>query len=102
MTIKFLNNGDTAEFFLEGRLDSVTSADAEKLLCETIEKNNFKTVIVDLEQIAYVSSAGLRIFMKMYMDLKKSGGELVMRKVPDNIMAVFEMTGFVSLFRVEQ
>lgn len=101
MTIKFLNNGDSAEFFLEGRLDSMTSADAEKLLCETVEKNDFAKVVLDLEHIEYVSSAGLRVFMKLYMILKKNGGELIARNVPENIMDVFEMTGFVSLFRIE-
>ncbi len=101
MTIKFLNNGDSAEFFLDGRLDSMTSADAEKLLCETVEKNDFAKVVIDLEHIEYVSSAGLRVFMKLYMILKKNGGELIARNVPENIMDVFEMTGFVSLFRIE-
>lgn len=101
MTIKYLNSGDTAEFFLEGRLDSNTSADAEKLLCETIDSNGFRRVVLDLENLEYVSSAGLRVFMKIYVGLKKRSGELVARNVPQNIMDVFEMTGFVSLFRFE-
>lgn len=100
MTIKFLNNEDTAEFFLEGRLDSNAAPDAEKAILETVEKYNFTTVVLDFENCAYVSSAGLRIFVKLYMTLKKRSGEAIARNVPDNIMDLLEMTGCITLFRL--
>ena len=101
MTIKFLNNEECAEFFLEGRLDSMTAPDAEKLLIDTVEEKGFLHVLIDFENIEYISSAGLRIFMKLYMNLKKKGGDLTARNTPESIMSLFEMTGFVSLFKFE-
>ena len=99
MTIKFLNNDGTAEFFLEGRLDSTNANEAETLLLNTVVEKNFTDVILDLGELEYVSSAGLRIFMKMYMRLRKKGGTISIRNTPEGIMDVFEMTGFVSLFK---
>lgn len=99
MTIKFINEVELAEFILEGRLDSVTAADAEKHLMDTVQKHNFKTVVINFGELQYVSSAGLRIFMKLYMYLKKNGSELCAKDIPQNIMDVFEMTGFISLFK---
>lgn len=101
MTIKFINDVDLGEFVLIGRLDSTNALECENTLMEVIEKNSFTTIVFDFEGLKYVSSAGLRIFMKIYMLLKKAGGNMVAKSVPDNIMDVFEMTGFVSLFKFE-
>lgn len=97
MTIRLVSHGQTGEFFLDGRLDSNTAPEAEEIFAETLPR--FDNITLDLENLEYISSAGLRVFKRLYMDLKKKGGILTVKNTQEMIMEVFEMTGFVSLFR---
>ena len=99
MTIKLVNQGNKATVLLDGRLDSTTAPDTEKIFMQAAEK--FDTVTLDLADMEYISSAGLRTFKKLHMAMKKKNGELTVRNVNSLVMEVFEMTGFVALFKFE-
>ena len=63
MTINKTQNGSTLTLSLEGRLDTVTSPELEKVISYSIE--GVKELIIDLEKLDYISSAGLRISRKL-------------------------------------
>lgn len=99
MDIKLVNRGTEAELLLIGRLDAYTSNDAEGILVKACEK--FNKVILNLAELEYVSSAGLRVFKILYMQMTKKGGKLAVKNVSPFVMEVFEMTGFAGILSFE-
>ena len=59
----------------------------------------FDNILLDMEKLEYVSSAGLRAFKRAYMDLHRKGGSLAAKNVSKSVMEVFELTGFTRLFK---
>ena len=74
MTVKLINRGTEGELLLEGRLDAVTSPEAEELFLQMVER--FEKLTLNMEQLQYISSAGLRVLKKTYMAVVKKNGEL--------------------------
>ena len=70
----------------------------KKDLDESIEG---KDVIIDCEKLEYIASSGLRILISILKGAKAGGSRVVMRKVNDDIMNVFRLTGFIDLFEFE-
>ncbi len=99
MKIKLINRTTEGELVLEGHLDSVTSVDAGKIFTETAER--FNDVILNMEGVEYVSSAGLRIIKLLYMAMTKKNGTLTLTNVRKSVMEVFEITGFAGLLTIK-
>lgn len=99
MTIKLVNRGTEGELLLDGRLDTTTSPEAEKIFSEVSER--FDRVVLNMATLNYVSSAGLRVIKKLHMAMRKKDGQLVLKNVSKMVMEVFEMTGFAGLLRFE-
>lgn len=94
--IKLINRGDEGELLLKGRLDSVTTEEAAEYL--EAASNRFDHLILNMEELDYISSAGLRQIKMLHVKMQKKLGALSIKNVNDNIMEVFEMTGFAGLF----
>ncbi len=99
MKVKLVNRGDEGELFLTGRLDSVASAELEEIFNNVSER--FSRIILNMTEMDYVSSAGLRILKNLHIKMRKREGELIIRNVPRMVMEVFEMTGFAGFLRIE-
>ncbi len=99
MKVKLIKRVDEGELILNGRLDSVTSVEMERIFEDVSDR--FSRVILDMEGMDYVSSAGLRILKNLHIKMRKREGELILRNVPRMVMEVFEMTGFAGLLRIE-
>jgi anti-sigma B factor antagonist len=84
---------DVSIFKLNGRLDSNTSPALEKKLVAAIE-NGTRNMVIDFENLDYISSAGLRIILKTTKDLKRSEGNIVLCAMQDYVREVFEIAGF--------
>ena len=80
-------------FKLTGRLDSKTSPEFEKKVFDAIGKGS-KNMIVDFEDLDYISSAGLRVILKATKDLKRSDGSFILCAMKDYVKEVFEISGF--------
>ena len=83
---------------LRGRLDTSTAPQLEEEIKHSI--NGIKTFILDLNDLEYMSSAGLRIILSAQKTMNKQG-KLIIRNVNDTIMEVFEMTGFADILSIE-
>lgn len=99
MNIKLINRGQEGELVLEGRLDTLTAPEAEEVFNQTAER--FDKVILNMRDLEYVSSAGLRTLKRLHMAMKKKNGNLVLTNVRKMVMEVFEMTGFAGLLKFE-
>ena len=98
MTIKLISRGTEGELLLEGRLDAVTSPEAEELFLQMTER--FEKLILNMAKMQYISSAGLRVLKKTYMAAVKKNGTLELSHVNKLVMEVLEMTGFAGLLKI--
>ena len=87
-------------FKLNGRLDSNTAMGFEQKLFESIE-NGAQRLILDFQDLDYISSAGLRVILKATKNLKSSEGKLVLCAMQDYVKEVFEISGFDSFLPIE-
>ena len=83
---------------VEGRVDASNAADAEKKIFEIKNANPDKHVVLDAENLEYVSSAGLRVILK----LRKEAPKLAIINVIPEVYEVFDMTGFTDMVTVEK
>lgn len=98
MTIEMKRNGETATIEIEGRLDTTTAPVLDKTINE--ETEGVKELILDLEKLEYISSAGLRVILGAQKKMQKIGSMKV-RNVCEDVMEVFEMTGFADILTIE-
>lgn len=91
-------NGDVLELVLEGRLDTNTAPALENAVNESI--GGITTLILDFGGLAYVSSAGLRVLLST-QKIMNSKGKMVLRNVCEDVMDVFEITGFSDILTIE-
>ena len=99
MDIKLINRGNEGELFLTGRIDSRNAEEMGELLLEVADR--FQNVTLNLRDLAYISSAGLRILKKLYIAVRNNGGVLAITEVSEYVAEVFEMTGFSSMLRIK-
>ena len=97
MDISLIKHGTEGELKLNGYIDATNAADVEKVLMDVA--GQFDSLLLDMEKLEYVSSAGLRAFKRVYMELRRKGGTLSAKNVDKAIMEVLEVTGFTRLFK---
>ena len=84
---------------LSGRLDVIAAREIEDAFEEAC--NESKNIVLDMSDLDYIASAGLRAIKHLRGVVKENGGTLVLRGVKDEIMEVFEMTGFAAMLTFE-
>jgi anti-sigma B factor antagonist len=83
---------------VSGRIDSYTAPKLSEVLHSITEKDQYK-IILNLDKVNYVSSAGLRIFIDIQKVCKITGkGETVLVSVPTRVYETLELAGFTPLF----
>ena len=98
MTINTMKEGSKLTISLEGRLDTISAPQLETALKEQLR--GVTDLVMDFEQLAYISSAGLRVLLAA-MKLMKKQGSMVIRNVNETVMEVFEITGFADMLTIE-
>ncbi|WAC08742.1 MAG: STAS domain-containing protein [Thermodesulfobacteriota bacterium] len=83
---------------LKGRIDSMTSPEIQRQINDLILGGE-RHLVANLEEINYISSAGLRVFLGAQKQLKKVGGEIIFYKVSSSIFDVFKLGAFDQIFR---
>ena len=81
----------------QGRLDSITSQEFETAIEDNI--GDATSLVLDLKNLDYISSAGLRVLLKAQKMMNKRG-EMKVLNVNDTVMEVLEMTGFVDMLNI--
>lgn len=91
-------DGDSLTLVLEGRLDTTTAPLLEAELKHSVD--GITELVFDLDELAYMSSAGLRVLSSAQKVMNRQG-TMVVRNVNETIMEVFEVTGFIDILTVE-
>ena len=84
--------------YLEGDIDSATAAEAEVRIMDIYQSHDAKAVVLDAENLRYVSSSGLRVLLK----LRKMEQNLKLINASTEVYDILEMTGFTDLFPVSK
>ncbi|UUV17862.1 STAS domain-containing protein [Fusobacteria bacterium ZRK30] len=82
---------------LIGRLDGNTAPSAKDEIIEKLDENT--SLIINMKNCEYVSSAGLRVLMIIAKTLKSKGGNGVLVEMNEEVGDVMEMTGFGNIFK---
>ena len=92
-------HSDRTTFALSGRLDTIS---APKLQNELLpEFDTAKHIELDFAELVYVSSAGLRVLLSGEKTAKEKGGKMTLVNVSQDVMEVFDMTGFSDILNIE-
>ena len=83
---------------LEGRIDASNAAQAEEKIFSIKNENPGKHTVVDADNLEYISSAGLRVILR----LRKEEPKLAIINVAPDVYEVFDMTGFTDMVTVEK
>ena len=98
MTIEIKRNAEETIIELVGRLDTTTAPALDKTIQEDI--GDTKNLILDAKGLEYISSAGLRVLLGAQKKMQKIGSMKVIN-VCEEVMEVFEMTGFADILTIE-
>lgn len=85
----------------EGRLDTTTAPELEAYLAENLTEE-IKEIVFDLDSLAYVSSAGLRVLLSTQKKMNSRTGTMKFRNVNDLIKDIFDAVGFLDIFTIEE
>ena len=85
-----------------GRVDSYTAPDLDKALEEIINTGRYK-IILNMSDVEFISSAGLRVLISTQKKCKKlNRGELVLSAVPERVYTALDLAGFIPLFKITE
>ena len=98
MTIEIKKNVDATIIEIAGRLDTTTAPALDKTINEDI--GDVKNLVLDVKAMEYISSAGLRVLLGAQKKMQKIGSMKVIN-VCEEVMEVFEMTGFADILVIE-
>ena len=99
LIIKKDRENEKLVLFLEGRLDTTTAPELEKSLDESLE--GVTELILDVEKLEYMSSAGLRVLLSTTKKMAGKG-EMKVIHAGEVLMEIFEVTGFVDILNIEE
>ena len=98
MTIDIKKNPEETIIEIVGRLDTITAPALDKTINEDI--GDTKNLVLDVKGMEYISSAGLRVLLSAQKKMQKIGSMKV-TGVCEEVMEVFEMTGFADILVIE-
>lgn len=98
MNFTMNKNGNELTVTIEGRLDTLTAPQLEQKLDPALADVN--KLIFDLTELEYISSAGLRVLLASRQKMEGKDG-MTVKNVNDDIMEVFEITGFADILDIE-
>ena len=96
--IEYRKDKDILYISLDGRIDASNAADVESGINEIRKENQGMHTVLDADTLEYISSAGLRIMLR----LRKEEPKLAIINVSPEVYSVFEMTGFTEMMTVEK
>ena len=99
ITITNTLTGDVNVLKISGRLDVKAAREAEEAFAKACEEAD--NIVLDMTDLDYIASAGLRTIKRLRGAVRDNGGTLVLRGVQDEIMEIFEMTGFAAMLTFE-
>ena len=99
MDIQEERKGQVVIVKVSGRLDSNNSSELERKISDLVDKNE-KVILVDCQQLSYVSSSGLRVFLMGLKKMNAVQGKFWICSLQDMVQEVFDISGFTGIFSI--
>lgn len=93
--------GDIEIIYLNGFLDAHTASELENVIEQSINEKRYK-ILVNFENLEYISSAGLGVFMSFIEEIRDKGGDIKMTRMNDKVFSIFDLLGFPMLFDINK
>ena len=91
--------GDVVVIRVKGRLDAASSPQLEKKILSIIEAGHFK-LMLNMAEVDYLSSAGMRLMLSVSKKLKHLEGKVVACSLNDDVVEVIKMAGFQQVLEI--
>jgi anti-anti-sigma factor len=85
---------------LQGRLDQTQTPQLEAELTQLLDKNGRNRLIIDLSQVTYINSGGLRCLVGSWRKARQSDGNLILCGLSNRLLEIFAMVGFDKVFQI--
>lgn len=92
-------NGKELTLSVKGRIDTLTSVEFDGAIQE--EYGNFNSLIIDFNDVNYISSAGLRVLIATEKKLDAENIKMVILNVNDEIQNIFKLSGFDKILEIQ-
>jgi len=92
-------NGDVSILYIKGYLDAHTAPNLETEFQKLVDAKKYN-IIVNFQDLSYISSAGLGVFMGFIEDIRKNGGDIKLTDMKPKIFRVFDLLGFPTLYDI--
>ena len=96
MEIKSTTDGTRLTIAVSGRVDTVTAPE----LAAALKFGDATCVVIDLANVPYMSSAGLRLLLAAHKTMMAKGGELQIANVQEAVREVLDITGFSDILKL--
>jgi anti-sigma B factor antagonist len=93
------DDGDISILYIKGYLDAHTAPKLEQELQNLIDEGKFK-IIVNFNELSYISSAGLGVFMGFIETIREKEGDIKLSNMSPKIFRVFDLLGFPTLYDI--
>ena len=100
MIFEVKENNEKVLATVSGRLDTPSAVSAQQEITPLLE-NADKEIILDCNNLEYISSSGLRLLLTIRKEAAAKGGKVIVKDINDDIKKVFMMTGFYNLFEIK-
>ncbi|MGA7721118.1 MAG: STAS domain-containing protein [Ignavibacteriaceae bacterium] len=91
--------GDINVIYLKGFLDAHTAPVLENTFSELINKKKY-SIVVNFKDLAYISSAGLGVFMAFIEKIRENNGDIKLTGMSDKVYNIFDLLGFPLLYEI--
>jgi anti-sigma B factor antagonist len=93
--------GDTITILaLAGQLDAHTAQEFERFLERIVRDEGKRQIVLDMERLEYISSAGLGVLMGLIEEVRTKEGDIKLARLPEKIFHVLDLLGFPLVFQI--
>ena len=100
-SIEQQSNSAAEVFYLNGFLDAHTAPQLESAIAVAISEGKHK-IVVNFQDLEYISSAGLGVFMVFIEEVRATGGDIKLAAMKQKVYTVFDLLGFPMLFDITE
>ena len=99
MNIDVSKNGTSLLMTVSGRIDPTTASEFEKAVMENLD--GVQDFVLDLKDVPYTSSAGLRTLLLAQKKMMKQQGSMTLKNVQSSVLEVLKVTGYIKFLNVQ-
>lgn len=99
--IQYLKEGDSSTLTLVGEIDAGSSIDLDLAIAKSVA-DGFKKILIDCQQLEYISSAGLGVFMSYIDEMKEAKTVMVFYGMSEKVASTFQILGLADMLTIRE